>query len=440
MKTGALQKTQERLTTKQSEVGELESEVLRLKAQAGDTDTLAVIKRELSEQVSHIRRLESTNREQSMELKNFRRLHKAVEVVEEEKRALETKISLADDLQRELVEAQIQRQILEDEKKAWTSYLQSQSESDGQVEFDSPEDLARALIKGRLETASLVDRLGAIQPELLEKDEVIKSLEEERNKYRADVEKMRASNGGGSGADSRVKARLERQRTLAIKEVDYLREQLRTFDSEEITYTENKFDEQKRKRIQDLETLVDQYRTELQTLNSDLTKREEESQAPPPPSTSSLKRSLEDPSQDSAMLGQLSRKNRSLQNSLTTLQTTNAQLTSDLNATKSHLSSLRSSHQTRILALRSNPTSDHEAIKLSDISILRRENSALLARLLQSLQSRHQHLTDTLASSEKRQLRLKQIWTLKSQEFRQAVLSLLGWQIDFQPNGRFRMT
>lgn len=450
----------------------MESEVLRLKAQAGDADTLAVIKKELSDQVGHIRRLETMNREQSTELKNFRRMYKAIEVVEEEKRALEAKISVIEDVRRELQEAQLQRQILEDEKKAWTSYLQGQSEAGGQVEFDSPEALARALVKERLDIAFLTNKLGAIQPELLEKDEIINSLEEEISRANAELGKLRSSGGGGS--EFRAKARLERQRTLAVKEVEYLREQLHTFDSEELTYTENQFDEQRKKRIQDLESLVDQYRAELQTLNSDLSKREESQ----PPTTPSLKRPREDEQDD--RLGQLTRKNRSLQDNLSSLQTTHAQLTADLNATKTQLSSLQQSSQTRILSLRSNPTSDLEAIKLSDLENLKKENAALLSRLLSSSspssppisqppstdpnnpppapssttpntesvplhtlrthQSQIRDLESQLAEKEKRMLRLKQIWSLKSQEFREAILSLLGWRVDFQPNGRFRLT
>lgn len=36
--------------------------------------------------------------------------------------------------------------------------------------------------------------------------------------------------------------------------------------------------------------------------------------------------------------------------------------------------------------------------------------------------------------------RLKEIWTAKSSEFREAVASLLGYKLDFLPNGRVRVT
>ena len=443
-KTNALTATQRKLAERETETGHLESEVLRLKAQTGDAETLSVIKRELSEQVAHIRKLETANREQNAELKQYRRNHKAVEVVEEEKQVLESKLTLMENLRQELREAQLQRQILEDERQSWTSYLQN--ETGGNVEFHSPEDLARALVKERLETASLVERLGAVQPELLEKEEIIKSLEDDRNKIQAELEKLRGSGGGG---DTRIKARLERQRALAVKEVEYLREQLRTFDSEEATFhSETQFDAQKTKRIQDLESLVDQYRLEIQTLSCDLSKHDNSSTNPPP---ESLKRPREDDSDD--RLGQLSRKNRKLQDSLTALHTTHTLLLSDLTAAKSQLASFQKSSQTRILALRSNPTAEAEGIKLSTLNSLREENRALLAQLegaggldmvpLASLESaRHEvrALELSVASKEKMLLRLKESFSRKALEFREAVASLLGWQMNFLPNGRVRMT
>ena len=451
-KDSALHTTQERLSRRETETGELESEILRLKAQTGDADTLAVIKRELSEQVSHIRKLESTNREQNSELKHFRRIHKAVEVVEEEKRALENRVSLMGEIEKSLRETQLQRQILEDERRSWTSYLESEGET-GEVKFDTPEDMARALVKQRLENASLLQRIGAIQPDLSEKDEIIKSLEDERSKVISEMEKLRSS--GVSGNDSRAKARLERQRALAVKEVDLLREQLRTFDSEEQTYhSENQFDTIKSQRIADLETLVDQHRTEIQTLNSELSSIENRA---PAISQSPLKRPREE-EPDDHQLGQLSRKNRRLQEALSSVQSTHALLQTEHTALQSQLSSLQESAKTRVLSLRSNPTDNFQATKLSTLTALRQENRDLLARLenrdddapagpksvprstLENLRLEMQELEQQVRDKEKRTLRLKEIFGKKSLEFREAVFSLLGWKTDFRPNGKVALS
>jgi len=443
----ALETTQQRLSQRENEVGTLESEVLRLKAQTGDADTLAVIKRELSEQVAHIKKLESTNRNQAMELKHFRRTHKAVEIVEEEKRVLETKIQTMDDLRRELNEAQLQRQILEDERKSWTSYLQNEGSTSGEIEFDSPEALARAVVRERLEKATLLERLGAVEPELSEKDEIIKSLEADKCKLQSDVEKLRA--GGGVG-DSRIRTRLERQRALAVKEVEYLRAQLKTFDAEETTYQpKNHFDEQKAKRIQDLEGLVDEYRKELQTLNDELAKQKDVSPILEPAGT---KRHREDEADD--RLGQLSRKNRKLQDEISKLQQSSALLQKELQVSKTQLKSLQESSRTRVLELRSNPTADFEAVKLSTLDSLRAENKALLTKLegqpyntevvpistLENVRLEIQNLEKTVASKEKLMKRMKEIWSAKFLEFREAVFSILGWQMEFMPNGKFRVT
>ena len=430
-----LQESQRRLIQQDAKIGCLESEVLDLKAQVGDADNLATVKKEMFDQVSHIRKLEKTNREQLGELRHFRQIHKAVEIVEEQKRALENKVRTMDDLRRELGEAQIQRQRLVEERNSWASYLQDQ-----EVEFDSPEAIARALVQERSEKAVLLERLGSVQPEVSEKELIIRTLDAERSKLRAELEKLKAEGGGG-----RAKSRLERQKALAVKEVEYLREQLRTFDNEDITgELGTNFTERANKRMQDLESLVDQYRGELQTLNDELSKREEK--------LPTLKRSAEE--EPDERVGLLSRKNRKLQTELSNLQQSTTLFQAELTATKSQLSSLQANARTRVLELRSNPTTEFEAFKFSMIATLRTENHTLLAQLraepyntkvvpISSLESAHHEIKELekiVAEKEKRMLRLKQIWSAKSLELREAIMSILGWKVDVLPNGRFRMT
>ena len=448
-KVTALQTTQQKLSQREIEVGRLETDVLQLKAQTGDTDTLAVIKRELSEQVAHIKKLEALNREQHTELKQYRKIHKSIEVVEEEKRTLEGRVRMMNDLRRELSEAQLKRQLLEDEKKSWTAYLESETSTKGELQFDSPEDLARAFVQERIENASLLERLGAVQPELSVKDENIKILEDEKAKVLGELQKLRTSGGGG---DSKVRARLERQKALATKEVEYLRAQLKNFDIEENEMQPENFDSQKAQRIQELEDLVDEYRKEIQTLQADLTAAEQRQEQAPDTTAGGKKRPLD--SEDDERLGELRRKNRQLQEELTQLQTRNAMLETDVKAHTAQLSSLKASSRTRILELRSNPTADAEALKLSTVKNLREANTALLARLegaepapdsvpLATLAASGDEIAElqhTVAEREKRIKRLKTIWTAKSLEFREAVASVLGWKMDFMPNGRVRVT
>ncbi|OJJ49971.1 hypothetical protein ASPZODRAFT_128557 [Penicilliopsis zonata CBS 506.65] len=452
-----LNTTQERLVEREAEAANLETENLRLKAEGNDAETLVVLKRELSEQVSHIRNLESVNRDQGNELRHLRKIQKNVEVVEEQKKSLENQLQLMKEVEAELSNVQIQKQMLEDEQAAWTSLLQVDDQQP--QEFDSPEAVVKALLQERIEKATLVDRIGTIEAQFLEKDEAIHILEREKASLRQELEKLRAAGPVTAGTDSRVKARLERQRVLAVKEVEYLRAQLKTFDTEEVTMNadENRFDEQKSEQIANLERLIDEYRGELEKAHEELTKRE----APPsdeslPQPARGIKRPLSPAESDaeSERLAVLARKNRSLQESLSKSEQATALIQRELDATKSQLKSLKAKSRTRILELRDNPTAAAENLKMSTITTLQAENRDLLAQLrgqhagvkvvpsstLESLKLEMQEMERTVADKEKRMRRLKEIWTAKSSEFREAVASLLGYKLDFLPNGRVRVT
>ncbi|KAJ5975665.1 Spindle-related protein [Penicillium waksmanii] len=455
------QTTQEKLTQRESEVAELESENIRLKSEGSDAEELAVLKRELSEQVSHIRELETTGREQGAELQYLRKVQKNVEVVQEQKRSLENQLMAMKDLEAEVGTLQIQKQVLEDERQSWTSLLENNNQS---AEFDSPEAVVKALAETQIEMATLVDRLGTVDAQFLEKDEAIKILENEKATLRQEIEKLRASSSANgstaapAAAEARAKSRLERQRVLAVKEVEYLRAQLKAFDEEEITMNEEKsYDEQKAEQIAQLQKIVDEYRNELQTAHEELSKRE----APPPPAQDDsqargTKRPLSsaEGEVDSERLSVLTRKNRKLQEALSKAEQATTLGRRELDAAKSQIKSLKSKSRTRVLELRENPTAEAEKIKMSTLATLRSENQALLAQLrgentgvkavpvstLDSLKLEMQDMDRVVADKEKRMRRLKEIWTAKSSEFREAVASLLGFKLDFLPNGRVRVT
>lgn len=452
-KVAALQSTQQRLAKRDCEVGDLENDVLRLKAQAGDADTLAVIKRELSDQVAHIKNLEAANHKQLAELKQLRKTHKSVEIVEEEKRALENKVRIMNDLRRELTEAELQRRILEDEKRSWTSYLESQVAENDDLRYDSPEALARAFVAERLERATLLERLGVLQPELAVKDQTIRSLEHERNRLSEELDHATKNTAppGGPPLDTKAMARLQRQKNLALKEVDYLRAQMKALEEEQLEFSPEQVNQETNNRLQELERLIDQYRSEVQSLHADLSQLE----ANPIPATPapSSKRPRQDDDSDER-LGELRRKMRSLQEDLSTLQTRNATLESELQANVSQLKALRESSKIRVLEFRDNPTATVERIKKSTLNTLQEENKALLDQLegrpsgtkvvpistLENVRQQIKELESTIAQRDLKQKRLKDIWTAKFLEFAEAVASVLGWKVVFQPNGRFKVT
>ncbi|KAK9773038.1 putative Spindle assembly checkpoint component Mad1 [Seiridium cardinale] len=447
-----LQQTQEQLAARDKLVGELEADVLRLKAQTGDADTIAVIRRELADQVAHIRSLEAKTSKQHNELTHLRQIHKAVEVVEEEKRSLQRKLEAALDIETELTEARIQRKRLEDERLAWSSYLQSASENDGIMEFDSPEAVARALVEERYNSASLMEKLGEVQPQIAERDEIIKSLENEKTSFVAQIEKLK-TNGAPVSAD-KARARIERHKALAVKEIEYLRAQLKTFHAEDETFEPEKVDHDRAQRISQLEQLVDNYKIEVQDLHAQLSSMESSApQRAPEPVTGNKRKSTEDA--ESEQIGELNRKRRQLSDDLSKAQAELQVLQKDNSVLKSRLKAAEAQNKTRVLSLRSNPTSNWEAIKVRDITALKEENKHLLAKLQKTsrthsipvipasqLAAAKREVEEALrekASAEKKVLRLKQVWGAKSNEFKEAIFSTLGWKVTFIPNGKMRV-
>ncbi|KAK0247380.1 hypothetical protein B0A54_17404 [Friedmanniomyces endolithicus] len=453
-KVSALQSTQQRLVRKETEVGELENEVLRWKALAGDSETLVVIKKELSEQVAYIKKLEMSGREQASELKQYRKMQRNIDVVEEEKRALESRVRIMDDLRRELAEAQLQRRILEDERRGWTSYLESQATEGEDMNYETPEQMAKAFMEERLAKLNLVDKLGSLQPEIEVRDGNIRGLEDDKAKLIAELDRMRAAGSAnvGAGGESRARLRLERHYNLAKKEVEYLRAQQKATEAEETEFGMEKLDEEPKRRIHELEDMVEQFRSELQTLYAELSKLESEVQ--PPAVQTPQKRPREDDEAENERLGELRRKARALQDETEQLYGRNRSLEAELKASLSQLTSLKEASRTRVLELRNNPTAEAAAIKMATLSTLRAENTALLAQLegkphgvkvvpISTLDSVRLQLTETqaqIAQHEKKTLRLKQIWGSKALEFREAVCSVLGWKLDFMPNGRVKAT
>ncbi|CAG8943241.1 unnamed protein product [Penicillium salamii] len=449
--------TQSKLTQREAEVAELEAENIRLKAEGTDAEALTVLKRELSEQVNHIRDLETANRDQTAELRHLRKVSKNVEVVEEQKKSVENQLQLMKGAEAELQTLQIQKQILEDERASWATLLQ---ENDQPAEFDSPDAIVRALVESRIEIATLTDRLGSVDANILEKDEAIKSLESAKIALRQELENLRAAGtasvGGPGAADVKLRARLERQRALAVKEVEYLRDQLKTFDAEEVTMNGDQvqFDEQKSLQITQLQSLVDEYRVEIQNLHDQLSKQEEPKQEQPKPQGIKRPLSPADSEAESERLAVLGRKNRKLQESMTKYEQAATLARRELEAAKSQIKSLKSKSRTRVLELRDNPTAQTEQIKMATLTTLQSENRDLLAQLrgekvnakvvsvnaVDSIKLEMQSMERDVADKEKRMRRLKEIWTAKSSEFREAVASLLGFKLDFLPNGRVRVT
>ena len=386
-------------------------------------------------------------------------LHKSLEVVEEEKRQLQRKLQAMDDLENELGEQRLQRQRLEDERLAWTAYLQSQvDEENGAIEFDSPEEIAKALVKERFEAATLLEKLGRLEPAVSERDEIITNLEKEKAQLQADLEEAQKQSAVSEPLDKQS-ARLERQRTLALKEVEYLRAQVKSLDTEESTMELVSIDEAKAHRISQLEEMVTAYSKEVQTLQAELSAVPKPAEPLVPANPLKRARDENDAPEASERLGELTRKNRKLQDELSAAQNSAKLLTKELKVAQKQLKAAKEHKQVRVLELRDNPTANMEAIKMSTLNALREENAALLAQLrdgapegrgtrakvvpISTLEAKERDLMEMqrlVASTRKSMDRLKQVWGAKTAEFREGISSLLGWKVEFMSNGKMKVT
>lgn len=448
-----------KLQEKEKYAEDLEKKILDLNSRSGGGEELEVLKREFSEQMTNVRRLENLEREQRAKIRKFEDERRSVNVVLEEKRALEVQIQVLKESERRASELELQKEILEDEKRTWTSLLDKEGE-DGSREFESPEAVVSTLVNERIEHALVLERLGAAESEVVGKDEALKALESERNTLRAELESakenVQMADAPPTEPESKIVKRMERQQQLANKEIEYLRAQLETFNAEELTMMENSnFDSQRAEQIQRLETLVTDYKSEIESLHTRISTLESQP-APPaqPQPLAGQKRKSEEP--ESEQLGHVLRKNKNLQVVLQKTTQQSKMLATELQAVKTQLKELRASAQIRILELRDNPTAQHEAVKMETLRTLKQENIELMTQLrgdaesmsrvrvvpvssLDALKLDLQAKDTVIADRDKQMRRQREIWTKKAGEFRDVISSILGYTVIFQPNGKVKV-
>lgn len=216
----ALQEAQQRSSTHEVEIENLRNDIVRLEGASGDIGSVQVLKRELSQQLAAVKTLETTNKKLTEEARRLRELGKNFEVLEEQKASLERKLGMMEVVREEVSEKELQLTILRNEKKAWSAFLEN---NEGSLSgLNSPQDIAHALMESRVEKAELVERLGRVEPELAERDEIIERAEKEKEEVKNELEKVIESYKKLYTS----RARIERNRQLALREVQMLRDQL----------------------------------------------------------------------------------------------------------------------------------------------------------------------------------------------------------------------
>ncbi|KAK9480199.1 spindle assembly checkpoint component Mad1 [Lipomyces japonicus] len=430
----------------QSELVEkLTAENKTLKEKAEDLAGLENIERQLSEQIAHSKSLENQLHIVTPELNQLRQDHKKFKFVSEEKTLLEARLKLMEDLRRQVADAELEAATLREANLRWIKFLESDDN------FNTPEDVVRALAQERTERVALLDKVGRLEAELAARSHGLQQDEKDIQQFEQRINELQNE----LNTSNKLLARVERQKNLALKESDFLRDQLKTYDSEETMFMQGNYDQQKANRIEQLESLHENLKSEILKLTSELKEAEKLGKT-----SINIKKRKQEPQQevaDEERIGELLRRNRKLQDDHTALIKKEESTRKEIAGLEKQIATLESSKtaQTRVLELRDNPASRDQLVKKQLLEVLKQENNSLLAQLeqrrddigqvvsissLDRLRLEIKEMEVEVSEKEKRMKRLKEIWSAKSTEFREAVYSLLGYKLDFLPNNKVRAT
>ncbi|RUS21761.1 spindle assembly checkpoint component Mad1 [Endogone sp. FLAS-F59071] len=465
------------LLESQRKLAEAEESLRELRGQAADRENVGIISKQLHDQVAHVKSLEKQNRGLNQELKHYKELYQNIEILREQKTSMQSELSRMDQLRHRLGELEVENTLLKKEKKDNT-------------DFDSPYDMAKTLASQRYEIAGLLEKQGILAADVKSRDAYIEKVEgymqEFKEKYMSLDERYQK--------ELRSMKRLEKSKQLAQKEIGFLREQLKTYDTEETTFMEGNYDIQKAKRIEQLEELLEECKRQLNQAEDHAAAAENDSTKPDNPSNGEGQavEMMAGSASGKALhshVAEITKQKEELLETMNNLRKENAILQKEMNSMGHQIGILEEAlargeynpHTTRVLQLRDNPASGIQAIRESTLEGLKVENKALLDKLqrfqngtigntwdtgplakkrrateeleavglgdvdtvprqsLINLQKENKSLETQIAAKEAREKRFKQIWGAKLTEYREAVHSLLGYKLDFLENGRVRL-
>ncbi|KAI9597095.1 spindle assembly checkpoint component Mad1 [Syncephalis fuscata] len=421
-----LQQTHEALSKAELTLQQLQS--------TGDSSLASAVNaKRLQNQAVKIQELEAQNKAQYKELDYYRTMQRNTGLLEEEKKRLVARAEQAEEYRLKCDEIEAECAILRKEKAEWAGFLEGQSNDSVMT---SPYKMSSTLMNQRIELVALTEQHGELQVKMrrLESD-----LADAHQQILSGEQKCQALVLDRE-ADQRELKRYQRKQVLAQKEVAFLREQVKSYDIEDAIQNGDRYDHQKTERIEMLEKLLDEYQQE----QNDTGNRQ-------PDNPSLLEKIDQLTTENQSLLRQVS----SLDDQVTRLEQATGH--GDYDRTT-----------TRVLQLTNNLAARDFAIRESTLAALRRENQQLLNQLepytssmdiegetrtitadvmnnvpLQSLlnvQAEKERLEAELVTKEKRMQRLKEIFSAKGRELREAVYSLLGYKFELLANGRVRLT
>ena len=165
-----------------------------------------------------------------------------------------------EDLRKRATEMEIEVTLLRKEKEAWNTFLESNEGN------RRPEEISRDLHQERSARKLDQERIHTYESELTEFRIRVQTLEQSVDSLNSQLQEKLDQ----LTKTERRYERLERQKNLAQREVQFLKEQLKNYDSEEtVFFNSANVDAQKLARIEALEKLVQEYKSELDRVKSE---------------------------------------------------------------------------------------------------------------------------------------------------------------------------
>lgn len=387
---------------------------------------------ELSKQTSQNRKLESMNKTLTRELDSVKEKASRFDVAREENMSLQSRLKVLDRLNQQVSILELERDGLIKEKETWSTVLEP---------GESPSSITNVVAQLRLENVSLKEKLGTSSADQTGHNSELSELLENIENLRK-VEKEQTISIENLSKTTKSQVRLLE---LSQQETSLVKKQLDSIISEEEMLSSQKFDSLQKERINSLEDLLQQHKAENEKLSKDIL---------------NLSKTT-DTINENALKLKVSQAEQALENIKLEAQEEINKLGQEVVALEHKVGRGEfNTKTTRVLEMRDNPISQDYAIRSETLNALKEENRLLLEKLknggdnangsvsaqtglpqqtMLNLSKEKETLEKQLSDKDKRMLRLKNIFSDKAVEFREAIYSLLGYKVQFLPNGRVRL-
>ncbi|SNX86473.1 related to spindle assembly checkpoint protein [Melanopsichium pennsylvanicum] len=451
------------------------------------------IANELARQTCHLRKLEAEHAHLVAENGRLTERGANVELLKEEKRALEAKLRGMDAIRDELAAKEAEVVELKENESGWEQLLRTGLATHVEAAFAAAANIDAPI--PNISAPQVVDR-NTLPKYLSTLQGTSAGLEARCKALQASLEKLRTRNATledeSKDVDSKQRktlqqlvdlqtqvARAQKTESRLQDEVTRLKAMLESYEQEEKNHDNSSYSNAHAQRIQLLEGELEKAQSEYSRLVEEL---ETVSRALAEKESKSDPTDFDD--QDlQTRLDALASEKASLETKLSDQTASLGQLQRDLEMLGSENESLWlrvgrgefDQERQRCLVLAQNPVSMDLDLRKNTLDALKVENQGLLARVkelstlvsttsatasvaeassntmgaqqalvpqsvVENLKRDIEGLNMSIAAKEKAMLRLKQVFSAKANEFREAIQSLFGYKVKFLENGKVKLT